>query len=48
VARKLTSPFASVVVSDDAWVEHGIPLVLALLVYGAGLGFLARWASGRA
>jgi hypothetical protein len=48
VARKLTSPFDSLVSSSDAWVNHGIPALFALLVYGAGLGFLSRWADGRA
>jgi len=48
VAGKLTSPFQSIVASDDAWVTHGIPALFALLLYGGGLGFLARWASGRA
>jgi hypothetical protein len=48
VAGKLTSPFDGVVASSDGWVQHGIPALLALLVYGAGLGFLGRWASGLA
>ena len=47
-ARKLESPFDGVVASSDGWVNHGIPALLALLVYGGGLGFAARWASGRA
>lgn len=40
----LTSPFTSVVSSPNPWVKHGIPTVIALLVYGIGLGFLARFA----
>jgi hypothetical protein len=48
VAHKLTSPFDSIVGSGDAWVSRGIPALFALLVYGAGLGFLSRWADGRA
>jgi hypothetical protein len=48
VAHKLDSPFTGIVSSDDAWVTHGIPTLFALLVYGLGLGFLVRWASGRA
>ena len=48
VARKLESPFDGAVASSDGWVNHGIPALLALLVYGGGLGFAARWASGRA
>jgi hypothetical protein len=47
VSGKLTAPFASIVPSDDAWVRHGIPALFALLLYGAGLGFLSRWAAGR-
>jgi hypothetical protein len=46
VAGKLESPFTGLVHSDNAWVEELIPAALALLVYGGGLGFLARWASG--
>ena len=48
VASDLNSPFSDVVSSDNAWVRQGIPTVLGLLVYGFGLGFLARWSSGRA
>ena len=45
-AHDLTSPFDSVVASDSAWVSHGVPTVLALLVYGVGLGYAARFTSG--
>lgn len=45
-ASALTSPFHSLVQSDSQWVLHGIPTVLALLVYGVGLGFLARYSRG--
>jgi hypothetical protein len=45
-ARTLTSPFASIVNSSSAWVEHGIPTLLGLLVYGVGLGYLARYSRG--
>ena len=38
----LLAPFADLVDSDNAWVNHGIPALLALLVYGVGLGFLAN------
>jgi hypothetical protein len=34
--------------SDSSWVRRGAPAVLALLVYGFGLSFLARYARGRA
>jgi hypothetical protein len=45
-ASTLTSPFKSIVQSDSAWVQHGVPLVFALLVYGGGLGYVARFTSG--
>jgi hypothetical protein len=45
-ASKLTSPFSSIIQSGSAWVEHGIPTILALLVYGVGLGYLARYSRG--
>lgn len=38
----LLAPFASLIDSDNAWVNHGVPSLLALLVYGGGLGMLAR------
>jgi hypothetical protein len=38
----LLRPFADLVDSDDAWVNHGIPALLALLIYGLGLGLLAN------
>lgn len=45
----LLSPFADVGAgSDSRWVRRTIPAVLALLVYGVALGFLARFAQGRA
>jgi hypothetical protein len=47
-ARDLTSPFKSIVQSDTAWVSHGVPTIAALLVYGVGLGFLARYSRGMA
>jgi len=46
-AHDLTSPFDSVVSSDSPWVNHMVPDILALLVYGGGIGFAARYASGR-
>jgi hypothetical protein len=45
-SHTLTSPFSSIVQSNNAWVEHGVPTVLALAVYGLGLGFLARFSRG--
>jgi hypothetical protein len=38
----LLAPFGDLVDSDSAWVNHGIPALLALLIYGVGLGFLAN------
>ena len=44
----LVAPFASVTKSSDSsWVRRGIPTLLALVVYGFGLGFLARFMRGR-
>ncbi|HEX6387898.1 MAG TPA: hypothetical protein VFZ89_00570 [Solirubrobacteraceae bacterium] len=45
----LTAPFAGVV-SDSAsrWTRRGVPAILALLAFGFGLGYLARFAEGRA
>jgi hypothetical protein len=45
-ASALTSPFRSLVHSGSAWVSHGVSTLLALLVYGVGLGFLARYSRG--
>jgi len=42
VFNKLTSPFAGLVSSSSEWATRAIKLVLALLVYGFGLGYLAR------
>jgi hypothetical protein len=38
----LLAPFAVLLDSDSAWVSHGVPTVLALLLYGVGLGLLAN------
>jgi hypothetical protein len=38
----LLAPFVDLVDSDDAWVARGVPTILALLLYGVGLGFLAN------
>jgi len=48
VAKALISPFSSIVQSSDQWVNHGIPAFFGLLVYGFGLGFLARYSRGTA
>ena len=46
-AGKLTAPMRSLISSKNAWVLHFWELGSALLVYGLGLGFLARFTSGR-
>jgi hypothetical protein len=45
-ASKLTSPFNSIIQSGSAWVKRGVPTILALLVYGVGIGYLARYSRG--
>jgi hypothetical protein len=40
---QLTSPFAGIVSSSSGeWAVRGVNLLLALVVYGFGLGYLAR------
>ncbi len=42
-SNDFTSPFAGVVSSSSSeWLTRGVKLFLALLVYGVGVGFLAR------
>jgi hypothetical protein len=38
----LLDPFNGVVDSTDRWVTHGLPALMALLLYGLGLGMLAN------
>jgi hypothetical protein len=38
----LLGPFTEIVDSNDRWVTHGLPAILALLLYGLGLGMLAN------
>jgi DNA-binding transcriptional LysR family regulator len=38
----LLAPFADLIDSDNGWVNHGVPALLALLLYGVGLGLLAN------
>jgi hypothetical protein len=45
-ANTLTSPFRSLVHSDSEWVKHLLPTLIALLFYGVGLGYLARYSRG--
>jgi len=43
VSNGLTSPFSGITAgSNHAWAVHGVNLVLALLIYGFGFGYLAR------
>ena len=42
-ARALTSPFRSLINSHSQWTEEIAASLLALIVYGMGLGFLARY-----
>jgi len=43
VAKAVTSPFQSLTSkSSSAWLQHGEDTLLALLIYGVGVGFLAR------
>lgn len=42
-SNELTSPFAGIVSgSNSEWTIRGVKLLLALIVYGFGLGYLAR------
>jgi hypothetical protein len=45
-ASDLTAPFRSIIQSDSQWLARGVPTVIALLVYGVGLGYLARFSRG--
>jgi hypothetical protein len=45
----LVSPFAAASPDGrDKWARRGVPATLAVLVYGLGLSFLARFSRGRA
>jgi hypothetical protein len=41
-AEAVTSPVSGLVSSSSEWGQHAIRLLFALLVYGFGLGYLAR------
>lgn len=45
-AHTLLTPFSGVVTSTSLWARRGIPTALALLIYGFGLGYLARYTRG--
>jgi hypothetical protein len=42
VSDELTSPFDGLISSSSEWATRGVKLLLALIVYGFGLGYLAR------
>lgn len=43
----LLAPFEGIVPGDAGeWAQRGVPVLLALLLYGVGLGFTARYARG--
>lgn len=46
-AKVLTAPFDAIVQSSNQWVKQGLPALFALLVYGLGLGYLARFSAAR-
>jgi hypothetical protein len=43
-ASALTSPFRSFIHTDSRWALEIATTLFALLLYGFGLGYLARWA----
>lgn len=45
VNDKLVGPFKGIVSSDSVWTQHIIQTLLAFLVFGLGLGFVARYAA---
>jgi hypothetical protein len=48
-SERLTAPFGGIVpASNSEWLNRTVKLLLALLVYGFALGFVARWFKVRA
>jgi hypothetical protein len=45
-ARTLTSPFNSILRTGSRWADQLFLLVVGLTIYGVGLGYLRRYASG--
>jgi hypothetical protein len=43
----LVSPFGGIISSSSIWAQRIVTGLLALLVFGLGLGFLGRYASSR-
>jgi hypothetical protein len=41
-SNALTSPFSGVTSGSSEWAVRGVDVVLALVVYGFGIGFIAR------
>jgi hypothetical protein len=41
-SAELTSPFAGLASGSSEWATRGVKLLLALLIYGFGIGYLAR------
>jgi hypothetical protein len=46
-AKVLKTPFDAIVQSSNLWVKEGLPTVFALIAYGLGLGYLARFTAVR-
>ena len=45
----LVAPFSGIVASSgNSWTRRGVPGLLALIVFGFGLGYLSRFTQGRA
>jgi hypothetical protein len=42
-AAKLTRPYEGFTSSRSAWLERGLPTVIALIVYGFGIGAIVRY-----
>jgi len=47
-AHTLLEPFSGITTSKKPWINRTVPTLIGLLLYGFGLGFLARYARGRA
>jgi hypothetical protein len=42
VTKVVVAPFAGLTAGRSPWVRHGLDMLLVLLVYGFGVGFLVR------
>jgi hypothetical protein len=45
-AKVLTGPFHSIIHPDSTWTKRIFEMLCAMLVYGFGLGYLARYSRG--